>query len=328
MRTLARYALSVGTAAALLAGCGGSQPPVGAPGAMSQTSALAMHADRDESWMLPEAASDALLYVVDQHEITVYSYLQGKLVGKLKNKDLYLATGACVDTKGNVYIANYGSGQLFEYHHGEKKLVRTIKPPGGATGCSVDPATGNLAVAGNGGLSLYLHARGTPTIYDDSAFEAYYYCGFDDKSNVFVDGYSQPGSGHGILAELPKGRNKLQTIGLNQVIQWPGEVQWDGKHLAVGDAGGPSESNGVIYRLSVNGSQATDVGKTIFDKPGEFGETWIQGRVLAVPAHCWPKSCYGSSVFFYRYPKGGNAFRELTKDVQGPMGIVVSPASS
>jgi hypothetical protein len=29
-----RYALTVGVVAALLAGCGGSQPPIGAPGAM------------------------------------------------------------------------------------------------------------------------------------------------------------------------------------------------------------------------------------------------------------------------------------------------------
>ena len=33
---LDRYALSAGVAVALLAGCGGSQPPIGAPGAMPQ----------------------------------------------------------------------------------------------------------------------------------------------------------------------------------------------------------------------------------------------------------------------------------------------------
>ena len=32
-----RFALSMGVAAALLAGCGGSQPPIGAPGAMPQS---------------------------------------------------------------------------------------------------------------------------------------------------------------------------------------------------------------------------------------------------------------------------------------------------
>jgi hypothetical protein len=50
-----RFALSVGAAAALLAGCGGSQPPIGAPGVMPQTSATTQHASRGKSWMLPEA---------------------------------------------------------------------------------------------------------------------------------------------------------------------------------------------------------------------------------------------------------------------------------
>jgi hypothetical protein len=52
-----RYALT-SCAAALLAGCGGSQPPIGAPGAMPQTSALTMHAERGKSWM-PEGSIKA-----------------------------------------------------------------------------------------------------------------------------------------------------------------------------------------------------------------------------------------------------------------------------
>ncbi len=40
MRSFAfgRYRISIGTAAALLAACGGSQPPIGAPGAMPPSS--------------------------------------------------------------------------------------------------------------------------------------------------------------------------------------------------------------------------------------------------------------------------------------------------
>lgn len=37
MKSLARHVFSVGIAAVLFAGCGGSQPPIGAPGAMQQT---------------------------------------------------------------------------------------------------------------------------------------------------------------------------------------------------------------------------------------------------------------------------------------------------
>jgi hypothetical protein len=54
-------ALSICAAAVMLAGRGGSQPPIGAPGAMPQAAAIASHADRGKSWMLPEAKSDNLL---------------------------------------------------------------------------------------------------------------------------------------------------------------------------------------------------------------------------------------------------------------------------
>jgi len=43
---LSRFALSMGVAAALLAACGGSQPPIGAPGTMPQSAAIAQHAAR------------------------------------------------------------------------------------------------------------------------------------------------------------------------------------------------------------------------------------------------------------------------------------------
>jgi hypothetical protein len=48
MRSLdfGRFALSSCLATAMLAGCGGSQPPIGAPGAMPQAPAIATHADR------------------------------------------------------------------------------------------------------------------------------------------------------------------------------------------------------------------------------------------------------------------------------------------
>ncbi|MGA8098728.1 MAG: choice-of-anchor tandem repeat GloVer-containing protein [Candidatus Cybelea sp.] len=43
---LSHYAISSCVSAALLAGCGGSQPPIGAPGALPQTSALATRTNR------------------------------------------------------------------------------------------------------------------------------------------------------------------------------------------------------------------------------------------------------------------------------------------
>jgi len=76
---LNRFALRSLAAAAMLAGCGASQPPIGAPGAMPQTSAIATHAERDKSWMLPEAKSEALLYAADfpLRSVHVFAYPKG-----------------------------------------------------------------------------------------------------------------------------------------------------------------------------------------------------------------------------------------------------------
>jgi hypothetical protein len=56
-----RYALSIIVAATTVAGCGGgSQPSVGPPGAIPQSSARATHAAPGKSWMLRKAKRDLL----------------------------------------------------------------------------------------------------------------------------------------------------------------------------------------------------------------------------------------------------------------------------
>jgi hypothetical protein len=62
---------------AMLAGCGGSQPPIGAPGAAPQSRGIATRAEVLGSWMLPEARAEGLLYVsahVAYQESDVYVY--------------------------------------------------------------------------------------------------------------------------------------------------------------------------------------------------------------------------------------------------------------
>ena len=60
------YAVSIG-AAALFAGCGGSQPPIGAPGAMPQVPATAAYADRG-----------TLCFDCAQHDITALKVISAK----------------------------------------------------------------------------------------------------------------------------------------------------------------------------------------------------------------------------------------------------------
>src|SRR5579862_3229213 len=120
MKLLNRLTLSI-IAAALLAACGGSQPPIGAPGAMPQSRAVAAHTERNGSWMLPEAKSDkALLYASDAEtdSVFVYDYKTGQEVGELYG--FTSPYGDCVDKRGDVFLSSeVGSGgEVTEYTHG------------------------------------------------------------------------------------------------------------------------------------------------------------------------------------------------------------------
>ena len=148
----ARCAVTCCTAAAMLAGCGGSQPPIGAQGAMPQTSAIATHAERGKSWMLPEAKNEDLIYAVGGCGGTcVLSYPKGKLVGELSGA---YGDADCSDTKGNVFISE--ATEVAEFAHGGKTPIATYNvayaPP---FGCSVDPESGSLAVVNGARVAVF-----------------------------------------------------------------------------------------------------------------------------------------------------------------------------
>lgn len=325
MGSLARSALSIGVAAvAFLAGCGGSQPPVGAPGAMPQDSAIATHAARGTSWMSPEAGSQSLLYVSDFDAVRVFSYPRGKYEGSLQG--FQIAIGECADADGNVYVADYGYGQLFEYAHGGTMRIRTLSP-GDASGCAVDSDSGDLAAtnltSGNrrrtGSVAIYKNAHGKPKYYRDPNFLNYYFCGYDSQGDLFVDGISQAGSGHVVFAELPKGGSKLVTIALNQYIDFPGGVQWDGADVAIDDQTPPSK----VYEFAINGSQATLVGTTLLDGAQSVVQPWIDGSKIIVPNAISGKP---GQVLTYKYPAGGSAVKKISRHLLQPQAAVVSNA--
>ena len=88
-----RYAITIGAAAALLAGCGGSQPPIVASGAMTRGRAPLQHATDSD-----------LLYVVDSTRgVYVYRYPSGEEVGLLK---VNASAGLCSDKKGDVFVTD------------------------------------------------------------------------------------------------------------------------------------------------------------------------------------------------------------------------------
>lgn len=329
--TLLAPTLKICAAAAILSGCSSTAPQQAfAPLADSQTNAVRRDSDsralrslareKDASWIARGAITQDLLYVSDVDEVVVYSYPQGIFKGRLRR--FLDATGVCVDKNGDVFVADNGYGRVYEYKHGGTKRIKTLYP-GDAVGCSVDPTTGNLAVtdlqstsrSGNGNVAIFVNASGKPKYYTDPAFHEYFFCGYDDKGNLFVDGLPYgKGTGYTLFAELPKGGSTFKDFAVNAYVAGPGGVQWDGKHVAIGD------QYSHVYEFNIDESKAILVGTTPLGDAKNVKQAWIQGdRIIAPNSVGGP----GANVLIYKYPAGGEPIKTI-KGVEQPQGAAVS----
>jgi len=308
---VSRCACSAALAAAMLAGCRGPQqagsiPAVGGGASQNVRTALPIPG---QSWIDQSAKTEDLFYVADPNNgfIRVYSLLRHKLVGLLYQTNE--PNGVCVDKAGDVFVPGFNGGSIYEYGHGLKRPKAKLIPAAlQSMSCSVDPSTGNLAVttfegsSGNAGnVAVYQQALGTPAIYSDPAIFEYFFCGYDTNGNLFVDGLAPSSAGGGfVFAELPKGSTTFTNITLNQAISKPGQVQWDGKHIAIGD-----QTTTNIYRFAISGSAGTLQGTTALTGATTVNDFWIHGtNVLVANAYSVSSVAY-ADVLFYRYPAGG-----------------------
>ncbi len=336
-------------AIAILTGCsgGGSWQPTAGPAqgdvSFSQRSVGNWTARRQPgaSWIAPEAKKGDLLYVSDllAQVVDIYTYGHGfKLVGTLTG--FFNPEGLCVDKAGDVWVVNDTSGgvhQITEYAHGGTTAIKNlVNPNGNVNGCSVDPKSGDLAVVnfwgpteGAGGVSIYKNASGNPTSYTDPSIHWYYYCGYDNQGNLYVDGLSYGSSKFG-FAELPRGGNAFTDIALNETIYLPGGVQWDGKYMAVGDQVAVKHGfTSVIYQFSISGTTGTEVGLTLLSGSKQVAQFWIpkfgrskknpEGTTVIGPDQ------NGANTLFWDYPAGGSPTRTISGETS-PIGATVSLA--
>lgn len=294
MRTRAGYALSIIAAMLLLAGCGGFQPPLGAPGTIPESRGVASLADRGKSWILPEASGEDLLYASSlPYSVYVYTYPKGKLVGFLSG---FSPRGLCSNANGDVFVTS--GYDVYEYPHGRAKAIAILADQN-PQGCSVDPTTGDLAVVNQHHIAVFQPKHrdrwGIPKTYDPG--EPLSYCAYDGAGDLFVDAY---GSGSWVLLELPKGAKRFETIALSQSIGEAGNIQWDGTYLAMAD-----ENAATIYQFAISGSTGSEVGATRLNGVSDIGQFWIQGGTVVVPDGT-------KHLGFWKYPSGGSAKKTIS----------------
>jgi hypothetical protein len=217
----------------------------------------------------------------------------------------------CADQRGHVFMIGTDSAYnpaILEYSQGGSQPFKVLKigHDGPSVGCGVDPTTEDLAVADRatgttpGGVTVFLHARGTPIDYRVANLFNARFCGYDASGDLFVDGRDRNGKLH--LDERVKGGRDFTSITLDKKLQAPGPIEWDGRHLAVGYG----ELNGsTIYRIAISGSRGNVVGVTHLVDPKPLFKTigpfWIIGNTV-VATYAAPD---GFMLGVWKYPQGG-----------------------
>jgi hypothetical protein len=315
-----RCAVVISAASALLAACGGGSRQQIAPVIPVTNPAVNAH-------------SADLLYVSNgSGVVNVYRYWQRSFHQKLTG--FKAPKGECVDADGDVYITDSELKEIFEYRHDATKPVRIIKEFGYRPyACSVDFATGNLAVANKksgsaGNIAIYASASGTPKIYKIRYLPHPMACGYDNQGNLFVasvEHYS--GYPYANFAYLPKGEDSFVNVRLPYLTSsYPfaliSNLQWDGTYWAV-------ENDADIFRYSIDRSgTAAYQGEVFLDfhayTPGQFWINNFAHRSIIVTVEAEYNGQSQNLIQYWDYPQGGSPIDSFSKFLSAPYGVAVS----
>src|SRR5579863_3360857 len=327
-----RITLSSCVAAAMLAGCGGSQPAIGAPGAMPQTSALAAHAGRGTSWMIgaPVATSSnyktsaPLLYVVnataDYNDVKMYhAAAKDPRPKEVISDDLSTPFGDCIDSDGTLYVVNEpaGPGWVTEFPDGKSKPSKIIKDGINTPAfCAID-ANGNLWVTNIGGQNVTEYQKGSSKPHTIITKGLFYPDGIaiDHSGNIYVANHYTEGTKSfapgNVVEYRPGSKSPKRTI-------------TDGVTSPVGIV---VDANGTLYVANIKESNVTEYlyGKS---KPYQTITEGVSGPVAAtVNKMGWLYvSNLGNNVVTEFPPNSINpSRRQISKGLYTPVGMAYYP---
>jgi sugar lactone lactonase YvrE len=218
-----RYVLTSCVAVAMLAGCGGSQPPIGASDA-PQSRAISADAQRGGSpgaQSLGYKVTAPLLYVTDiganYNDVRIYrAAAKDPAPVATISGGVNIPFGACLGGNGTLYVTNEpasGPGWVSEYPIGKTKpsLVITdgINTPGF---CAID-ADGNLWVANIGGPNVTEYLSGAKKPHTVITQDLVYPIGVAiDRSGSLYVGNGFGASEQNIEVYAPGSKSPSRTI--------------------------------------------------------------------------------------------------------------------
>ncbi len=215
-----RYTLSVLAAAAVLGGCGGPQPPIGAPTfwhSGSQNDQIVKPSSVMPTYKVPGPLLYVANYDLNVTPLTIYDAGADnpKPIATI-SKDIDNSRGTCIDSDGTLYVTNSpnsGTGWVSEYALGQTKPLRVVTKGIDYPGyCAID-ASGDLWVANIGGDDVTEYLKGSTKPHATITEGLTYPAGIaiDHAGNLYVSNY-RPYSDQNIEVYAPGSKSPSRTI--------------------------------------------------------------------------------------------------------------------
>jgi hypothetical protein len=313
MRSLdfSRYVLSGVAAAAMLAGCGGSQPPIGAPGAMPQTAAIATQDHKDYDVRGP------LLYVTDLTEnvVTVYhADAKDPTPFATISAGLNAPAGDCIDSHGTLYVTNQpsdGPGWVSEYSLGTSKPTLIIKKGMDTPAfCAID-SNGNLWVTNIGGANVteYLYGSKKPDTVITDGVPHPVGLAIDSSDNLYVANRLQSSN----VVVYPPGRNI------------PSRTITDGVTSPVGIA---VDASGVLYVANITEANVEEYSQGGYTPFKTITKGLITPAPVIVNKKGWLYVANNEQGVVLEFRPGAviPSKRQVSNGVKAPNGLAIYPA--
>jgi hypothetical protein len=324
IHVIRRYVVSSCVAAAMLTACGGSQPPIGAPGAMRnswQNHGIVKPAAVRQTYKVSGPLVYVANYGLNVTPLTIYNANANdpKPIATI-SKDIDNSRGICLDSSGTVYVTNSpnsGTGWVAEYALGQTKPSRVITKGIDYPGyCAID-AAGNLWVANIGGLDVTEYLKGSTKPQATITNGLTYPVGIaiDHAGNLYVSNY-RPYSAQNVQVYAPGSKSPSRTI--TDGVSSPAGIAVDAHDtLYVTTADPPSQIKEYRYGQSTPFRTITDklsypdgivVGKNDWLYVANAGQTSGERAILEFPPH----SAKPSS-------------RQITQGLFEPLGVAYYP---
>jgi hypothetical protein len=244
----------------------------------------------------------------------------GTQVGQLTGFDG--AAGMASDVKGDLYVADTNNSRVQVYAAGFASPPVTLAVPG-QNPYDVDSfANGSYVAVANvtGSVSVFKGTRLLRTI-TSANLGAAYFCAFDGKGNLYLDGVGTNSGGNILIGEIPNatsGGSAFQQLTTTNAIDFAAGIQvTNAGQIAIEDV-----NNRAIYTYNppTGGSlgtptQITPLGGS--DGPLTFAFTKNMSKLYTADN-------YASGVFEYAYPTGGTAVSTFSFS-GNPIGTAVIP---